>query len=246
MNPLPRELTPGVFWLGQCLEQLYRGRILHGYNSTYLVTGEHSSLLVEGGHPQDLPVIEEMFAAGGPEPGREIVDSPSREIAGEGIEQRVARPPRQRRLCPAISGADHEVVLAETPNQPFRISRAVLSVAVHDQHVLARGAADPALHRRSVSLVVREGCRTTTAPALPAKRVVSSLDPSSTTITSRQGAAAASARTTSAMADASLYAGITTETESGCATQSSSCREPIGLINRLEGCDGSIRSRGGS
>lgn len=76
MNPLPRELTPGVFWLGQCLEQLYRGRILHGYNSTYLVAGEHSSLLVEGGHPQDLPVIEAqlegILAAGAP-PLRHVV-----------------------------------------------------------------------------------------------------------------------------------------------------------------------------
>jgi flavorubredoxin len=75
-NPLPRELAPGVFWLGQCLEQLYRGRILHGYNSTYLVTGEHSSALVEAGHPQDLPVLEGqlegLLAAGAP-PLRHVV-----------------------------------------------------------------------------------------------------------------------------------------------------------------------------
>lgn len=67
-NPLPRELAPGVFWLGDCLEQLYRGRVLHGYNSVYLVAGERASLLVEAGHPQDLPVIErqlEDLLAGG-------------------------------------------------------------------------------------------------------------------------------------------------------------------------------------
>lgn len=76
VNPLPRELAPGVFWLGQCLEQLYRGRILHGYNSTYLVTGEDASLLVEAGHPQDLPVIEEQLAgllAAGAPPLRHVV-----------------------------------------------------------------------------------------------------------------------------------------------------------------------------
>lgn len=67
-NPLPRELAPGVFWLGDCLEQLYHGRVLHGYNSAYLVAGERASLLVEAGHPQDLPVIErqlEELLAGG-------------------------------------------------------------------------------------------------------------------------------------------------------------------------------------
>lgn len=60
-NPLPRELAPGVFWLGDCVEQMHRGRVLHGYNSTYLVAGERSSLLVEAGHPQDLPVIEQQL-----------------------------------------------------------------------------------------------------------------------------------------------------------------------------------------
>jgi flavorubredoxin len=67
---LPRELSPGLFWLGDCLEQLHQGQMLHGYNSTYLVTGEHSSLLVEAGHPQDLPVVEAqlegLMAAGVP------------------------------------------------------------------------------------------------------------------------------------------------------------------------------------
>jgi glyoxylase-like metal-dependent hydrolase (beta-lactamase superfamily II) len=59
-----------VFWLGDCLEQLHEGRMLHGYNSTYLVCGERSSLLVEAGHPQDLPVVEAqlegLIAAGVP------------------------------------------------------------------------------------------------------------------------------------------------------------------------------------
>jgi len=55
---LPRELAPGIFWMGKCLEVSYRGRPLHGYNSVYLVAGEESSMLVEGGHPQDLPTVE--------------------------------------------------------------------------------------------------------------------------------------------------------------------------------------------
>ena len=39
-NPLPRELAPGVFWLGQCMEQPWQGETLHNYNSVYLVRGD--------------------------------------------------------------------------------------------------------------------------------------------------------------------------------------------------------------
>jgi flavorubredoxin len=69
-NPLPREIAPGVFWMGECMEQPWRGTVLHGYNSVYLVRGEEHSMLVEAGHPQDLPTIERqlagLLAAGGP------------------------------------------------------------------------------------------------------------------------------------------------------------------------------------
>jgi flavorubredoxin len=57
-NPLPRELAPGLWWLGGCLPLSYQGRLMHGYNSVYLLTGEESSMLIEGGHPHDLAVIE--------------------------------------------------------------------------------------------------------------------------------------------------------------------------------------------
>jgi flavorubredoxin len=57
-NPLPRELAPGLFWLGDCIQERREGQILHGYNSCYLLRGDHSSLLIEAGHPKDLPVIE--------------------------------------------------------------------------------------------------------------------------------------------------------------------------------------------
>ena len=69
-NPLPRELLPGLFWMGDCIKERWQGQILHGYNSCYLLEGEHSSVLVEAGHPKDLPVIEEhlegLLARGGP------------------------------------------------------------------------------------------------------------------------------------------------------------------------------------
>jgi flavorubredoxin len=55
---LPRELAPGVFWLGDCLHVTYQGRHLHAYNSVYVLAGEDCSMVIEAGHPQDLQTIE--------------------------------------------------------------------------------------------------------------------------------------------------------------------------------------------
>ena len=57
-NPLPREIAPGVFWLGECLEQRQQGKIYHGCNACFLIVGETASMLVETGHPKDFPIIE--------------------------------------------------------------------------------------------------------------------------------------------------------------------------------------------
>jgi flavorubredoxin len=62
-NPLPRELAPGIFWLGNCLPVPYHGRTLHGYNSVFLVAGDDASLLVEAGNAPDLLVIETQLDA---------------------------------------------------------------------------------------------------------------------------------------------------------------------------------------
>ncbi len=73
-NPLPREIAPGVFWLGDCLHfpRAYKGGELHGNHSVFLLVGDERSIIIEGGHPQDLPVIERqldsLLAAGVPEP----------------------------------------------------------------------------------------------------------------------------------------------------------------------------------
>jgi len=65
---MPREIAPGVFWIGDCLAQRHKGKIYHGYNAAFLVAGETASCLVETGHPKDFPVIErhmnELFARG--------------------------------------------------------------------------------------------------------------------------------------------------------------------------------------
>lgn len=67
---MPREIAPGVFWIGDCLVQRHKGKIYHGYNAAFLVAGETASCLVETGHPKDFPVIDrhltELFARGVP------------------------------------------------------------------------------------------------------------------------------------------------------------------------------------
>lgn len=62
VRPLPRELADGVFWIGECIQIPHEGGMLHGYHSSYLVTGSECSLLVEGGHPKDVPVLEGQLA----------------------------------------------------------------------------------------------------------------------------------------------------------------------------------------
>ena len=57
-NPLPREIAPGLFWLGECLEQRQQGKIYHGCNASFLIVGETASMLVETGHPKDFPITE--------------------------------------------------------------------------------------------------------------------------------------------------------------------------------------------
>ena len=60
-NPLPREIAPGVHWLGDCLEQNYKGKTYHSYNAAFLVIGTEAALLAETGHPRDFPVIERQM-----------------------------------------------------------------------------------------------------------------------------------------------------------------------------------------
>lgn len=61
INPLPREIASGVFWLGDCLEQQYKGKTYHSYNAAFLMIGSEASMLIETGHPKDFPVIEQQM-----------------------------------------------------------------------------------------------------------------------------------------------------------------------------------------
>jgi len=62
-NPLPRELMPGLFWLGSCVPVPTREQELHSYNSCYLVCGARESMLIETGCPQELDTTLEQLAA---------------------------------------------------------------------------------------------------------------------------------------------------------------------------------------
>lgn len=70
MSGLPRELAPGVFWLGDCLHLPYQGRTVHAYHSPYLVVGEDACAVVDSGHMKDWRTIErqldEVLARGAP------------------------------------------------------------------------------------------------------------------------------------------------------------------------------------
>jgi flavorubredoxin len=71
-NPLPRELAPGVFWLGECLVNEFQDRRIHGYNSAFLVVGERHSAFIETGitgqNQTILAQLDALIARGVPEP----------------------------------------------------------------------------------------------------------------------------------------------------------------------------------
>lgn len=48
---LPREIAPNTFWFGCCLEVHQPTKILHNHNSSYLLIGSDSTVLVDTGMP---------------------------------------------------------------------------------------------------------------------------------------------------------------------------------------------------
>lgn len=120
---LPRELAPGLHWLGGCLEVNSHDRLLHVSHSLYLVTGERCSALVEGGHPQDVaaneaelaallqdaPELRYVFATHTETPhtgifGRLLERYPSVEICGDVTDLHLVFPAHEDRLRPLCPG----------------------------------------------------------------------------------------------------------------------------------------------
>src|SRR3954453_238752 len=59
---LPRELAPGVFWIGDCSMTAGIGDAsTHTYNSPYVIAGEERSLIVDTGIPKDWRAIERQL-----------------------------------------------------------------------------------------------------------------------------------------------------------------------------------------
>lgn len=68
---LPREIFPGLFWLGSCLEVLPRiqqaylkdagSRILHAHQSFFLIKGTRATAIVDTGQPQHWPLLERQL-----------------------------------------------------------------------------------------------------------------------------------------------------------------------------------------
>lgn len=54
---LPREIAPGIHWLGGCLEAELNGDTVHSHVSAFLVLGTTKSLLVDTGHPKDWSAV---------------------------------------------------------------------------------------------------------------------------------------------------------------------------------------------
>jgi flavorubredoxin len=70
-NPLPREIAPGVFWLGGCYGIKLDLGYIHSYLSAFLVAGDDCSILVDTGPTAYFDVLETqlegLFAKGVPE-----------------------------------------------------------------------------------------------------------------------------------------------------------------------------------
>ena len=98
MNPLPRELSPGLFWLGQCYAIPFEGKVVHNNNAVYLIAGRQHSALVEAGISWDTPVIVEQLATlieqrGLPEP-RYVFPTHSEQAHSGGLGHLLTRYPQ--------------------------------------------------------------------------------------------------------------------------------------------------------
>jgi flavorubredoxin len=57
---LPREIAPGIFWLTECYALPYNGRIIHSYNSAFLVAGDRHCAIIETGIAGDTVLFEQL------------------------------------------------------------------------------------------------------------------------------------------------------------------------------------------
>lgn len=58
---LPREVAPGVTWMGACLTFQLPDKQIHGHNSTYLVQGTERAVMVDTGSPSNWNELERVL-----------------------------------------------------------------------------------------------------------------------------------------------------------------------------------------
>ena len=58
---LPREIAPGIYWLGGCSEVRVDEQAMHMHMSVYLIKGPSASLLVDTGSPRNWPLIADQL-----------------------------------------------------------------------------------------------------------------------------------------------------------------------------------------
>jgi flavorubredoxin len=58
-TPLPIEIAPGIFWLGECTQVSMRGEVFHSGASGYLVAGDEHAALVETTQGQTAALVLE-------------------------------------------------------------------------------------------------------------------------------------------------------------------------------------------
>lgn len=59
--PFPREIAPGIHWVGICSENVLRGRIVHVHAGQYLVVGDELTLLIDTGMPHRWPEVSRQL-----------------------------------------------------------------------------------------------------------------------------------------------------------------------------------------
>lgn len=60
---LPREVAPGIHWLGQCQEGVANGAAFHQHFSAYVVVGPTATLMVDTGMPSAWDTIQRQLDA---------------------------------------------------------------------------------------------------------------------------------------------------------------------------------------
>ncbi len=56
-HDFPREIAPGIHWLGACSENTLRGEVVHVHLGQYLVIGDDKTLLIDTGMPNFWPTV---------------------------------------------------------------------------------------------------------------------------------------------------------------------------------------------